>query len=258
MRKALGGVSIGVLVAAMAAASDAQSIGGSTAAVPGNAPVQQLTPQAPNAWGGASTSLSIGATSFVPEDTSGLFSLDFSTAGKYCTGGSCRLDLSLLLPTGASLDQVQFEVYDNNAGADVGAELFVCNGVPAGTGCINYAAANTSGQPGWVYLVLNPAPLTIDNYNNHYGFEVFLNNDGGLSEFRRLLLYYHVQVSPAPGSATFNDVPTSDPAFQFIEALVASGITAGCGGGNYCPDAPLTRRQMAVFISKAFGLYWAN
>ena len=65
-----------------------------------------------------------------------------------------------------------------------------------------------------------------------------------------------LQVSPAPGAASFNDVPTSDPAFQYIEALFASGITAGCSGGNYCPDAPLTRRQMAVFLSKALGLYW--
>jgi hypothetical protein len=51
-------------------------------------------------------------------------------------------------------------------------------------------------------------------------------------------------------------VPTNDSAFQFVEALVASGITVGCGGGNYCPDAPLTRRQMAVFLSKALGLHW--
>jgi len=69
-------------------------------------------------------------------------------------------------------------------------------------------------------------------------------------------VYYQLQVSPAPGTATFNDVPTSDPGFQFIEALVSSGITAGCGNGNYCPDAPLTRRQMAVFLSKALGLNW--
>jgi hypothetical protein len=38
---------------------------------------------------------------------------------------------------------------------------------------------------------------------------------------------------------------------------VASGITAGCGGGNYCPDAP-TRRQMAIFLAKALGLHWGD
>ena len=80
----------------------------------------------------------------------------------------------------------------------------------------------------------------------------------GTETFGAVRVYYQLQVSPAPATATFNDVPTSDPAFQFIEALSASGITAGCGGGNYCPDASLTRRQMAVFLSKALGLHWPD
>jgi hypothetical protein len=33
-------------------------------------------------------------------------------------------------------------------------------------------------------------------------------------------------------------------------------VTGGCGNGNYCPDAPLTRGQMAVFLAKALGLHW--
>jgi len=69
---------------------------------------------------------------------------------------------------------------------------------------------------------------------------------------------YRLQVSPAPEVATFNDVPTSHPFFQYVEALAAAGITGGCGGGNYCPDAPLTRGQMAVFLSKALGLHWSS
>jgi hypothetical protein len=66
------------------------------------------------------------------------------------------------------------------------------------------------------------------------------------------------QVSPPPATPTFGDVPSTDPAWQYVEALVASGITAGCGNGNYCPDAPLTRRQMAVFLAKALGLHWVD
>ena len=63
-------------------------------------------------------------------------------------------------------------------------------------------------------------------------------------------------VSPAPGSATFNDVPTNHPFFQFIEALKASGITGGCQASPplYCPDNSVTRGQMAVFLAKALGL----
>lgn len=64
------------------------------------------------------------------------------------------------------------------------------------------------------------------------------------------------QVSPPPAIATFSDVPTSHPFFQFVEALNASGITAGTGGGNFSPDAPVTRGQMAVFLAKALGLHW--
>jgi hypothetical protein len=63
-------------------------------------------------------------------------------------------------------------------------------------------------------------------------------------------------VSPAPASATFNDVPNGHIFFPFIEALAASGITGGCGSGNFCPDNPVTRGQMAVFLAKALGLHW--
>lgn len=66
------------------------------------------------------------------------------------------------------------------------------------------------------------------------------------------------QVSPPPAAATFNDVATSHPQFSFVEALAASGITAGCGGGSFCPGAPLTRGQMAVFLAKTLGLHWGT
>ena len=64
------------------------------------------------------------------------------------------------------------------------------------------------------------------------------------------------QVSPPASPQTFADVPPSDPGFPHIEALAASGVTAGCAGGSFCPDASLTRRQMAVFLAKALGLHW--
>jgi CSLREA domain-containing protein len=48
----------------------------------------------------------------------------------------------------------------------------------------------------------------------------------------------------------FHDVPADHWAFSHIETLAASGITSGCGGGNYCPNAPVTRAQMAVFLER--------
>ncbi len=56
---------------------------------------------------------------------------------------------------------------------------------------------------------------------------------------------------PPPCTGQFPDVPCSSNFAPWIEALAASGITGGCGGGNYCPTNPVTRQQMAVFLLKA-------
>ncbi len=55
---------------------------------------------------------------------------------------------------------------------------------------------------------------------------------------------------PPACQGQFEDVPCSNPFAEWIEQLAAEGITAGCGGGNYCPDAAVTREQMAVFLLK--------
>jgi S-layer homology domain. len=56
------------------------------------------------------------------------------------------------------------------------------------------------------------------------------------------------------GSSGFNDVPTSYWAVAWIKQLVAEGITSGCGAGIYCPESPVTRAQMAVFLVRTFNL----
>ena len=56
---------------------------------------------------------------------------------------------------------------------------------------------------------------------------------------------------PPPASGTkFLDVPAGSFAAAYIEQLAADGITAGCGGGNFCPSQPVTRAQMAVFLGR--------
>jgi len=52
----------------------------------------------------------------------------------------------------------------------------------------------------------------------------------------------------------FNDVPCSSGLAIWINELANRGITAGCGGGNYCPGNPVTRGQMAVFLTTTFVL----
>jgi hypothetical protein len=56
------------------------------------------------------------------------------------------------------------------------------------------------------------------------------------------------------GASVFGDVAPEDAGCPFIHYIAAQGVTAGCGGGNYCPASPLTRAQMAVFLSNGFDL----
>jgi hypothetical protein len=59
---------------------------------------------------------------------------------------------------------------------------------------------------------------------------------------------------PACTTAPFADVPCSNGFAVWIQELTARGITAGCGGGNYCPNDAATRGQMAVFLVTTFVL----
>ena len=56
---------------------------------------------------------------------------------------------------------------------------------------------------------------------------------------------------PNPCAGQFADVPDTHPFCGFIERLASDGVTGGCGGGNYCPNDPATRGQMAVFLVAA-------
>lgn len=61
--------------------------------------------------------------------------------------------------------------------------------------------------------------------------------------------------TPPPATGTvFADVAAANIYAAWIEELERQGLTAGCGNGNYCPDASVTRAQMAVFLlNTAYG-----
>jgi glucose/arabinose dehydrogenase len=56
---------------------------------------------------------------------------------------------------------------------------------------------------------------------------------------------------PAATGSVFGDVARNDFAAAFIERMAAEEITVGCGSGNYCPAAPVTRAPMAKFLLRA-------
>jgi hypothetical protein len=57
----------------------------------------------------------------------------------------------------------------------------------------------------------------------------------------------------ALASHIFADVPDSNIFHGDITAISRAGITAGCGGGNFCPDTTLTRAQEAAFLHRGLG-----
>ena len=69
-------------------------------------------------------------------------------------------------------------------------------------------------------------------------------------------LYDVVVTNPGNSSGTlakgwladFTDVPQAFLYHNAIEKIFRAGITSGCGTGTYCPNDPITRDAMAVFI----------
>jgi S-layer homology domain len=190
----------------------------------------------------------------VPAPTAGLFRVP---------GANITLLAGLRLPAGALIARVEVDGCDIDAAGQIG--LFLGSATsPAGSTPITLIAAvgtGTAAQPGCALFQsvfgggITPADRTIDNAGRYYFLALNMNAPG--LAFSNVRVYYQLQVSPAPGAATFSDVPTNHPFFQFVEALAASGITVGCGVGIFCPDAPLTRGQMAVFLSRGLGLHFA-
>jgi len=58
-------------------------------------------------------------------------------------------------------------------------------------------------------------------------------------------------VPPGPATPHFPDVGTDYWAYKYIEYAYANNIVAGYPGGQYVPEAPVDRGQMAAFIARA-------
>ena len=161
------------------------------------------------------------------------------------------------LPNGALLSGLTTYTDDTDIAANVRYALTVFD-LNANTSFQPFVF-ETTGLPGIERIVhaIDP-PIQIDNDDQAYTLCTAHGIAGTANQNAGATLWYHLQVSPSPGTTTFGDVPTDHPQFQFVEALAASGITVGCGSGNFCPEANLTRGQMAVFLSKALGLHFPN
>ena len=159
-----------------------------------------------------------------------------------------RLSTLTLSACSAHAGDLVLALFDNGVGGNgSGGGTMIGGPLPSVEGCASSTFLFTGGDSTYAENFDHPLYLVL--------FFAGGQTDGSV-KFNDVLVGFKRQVSPAPATATFSDVPTSDPAFQYVEALAASGITGGCAGGNYCPDNFVTRRQMAVFLAKALGLHW--
>jgi hypothetical protein len=181
------------------------------------------------------------------------------------TGGSAIFEAQLHMPSGALFEQVAwFGVDDDSVGGAViaGSILRVCQaGIPPGPPVYTVLGSSFSTAGDFVFVVFPPAGETVNNLNCAYIARSSFNHSLGGSavdlKLRKIRAGWQRQVSPEPATATFpNDTPITHPYFRFIEALARSGITAGCAPGSFCPNSPITRGEMAVFLAAALGLHF--
>ncbi len=61
-----------------------------------------------------------------------------------------------------------------------------------------------------------------------------------------------IPIAVSAVTQTFNDVPSTDWAYDDVEWLAANDLTNGCtsDGTLFCPDSPVTRREMAAFMHR--------
>jgi hypothetical protein len=222
------------------------------AQAPGGPPAETFGPT-------TATAHTVSAQDFIV--FTGIDATNGTSVNRYCFASPpCRWLTGLHLPAGALLTRIELDGCDAITNGEHQYRLLrqSAPGATSVVDLIGFPATGIAAQPGCARSSTNlPTPETIDNNNFTYVVEVIATEADVTLDFTAVRAFYTLQVSPAPGSATFGDVPTSHPFFQFVQALVASGITAGCGGGNYCPDQAVTRGQMAVFLSKALGLHFA-
>ena len=193
--------------------------------------------------------------------SSGFIALRSSTTGLYCNPSSSdsRAVGQIQVPHGVNLSFFRTWYFDGGLD-DMNMSLQ--------SACLpDFAAASPTqtllgsitsvGAPG-VQSASVFVSGTADNQSCTYQVTVQFGNGisvcEGVQVFYKARMQWNRQIPPAPAVATFSDVPVGSQFFAEVEALAASGITAGCTATQFCPGNSLTRLQMAAFLARALGL----
>jgi hypothetical protein len=271
-RSVLGGSLLFLSVIPLAAQTPPHAQVGSPPATAQAAPEKSR----PTTYGTSQVSyIEVPAAEFLPGNSSLTYASDMSGMGQRWGTNNGSLGVGFVagihLPAGAQPVYLELDFLDTNATQTVYGSFVECSYLstscsphPAAGGgpgdCIvgGYICSGSAfnGGTGAQAADLTPDGITVDNFTKSYRLYAATFADDATLKIGGMIVGYVLQVSPAPVIATFDDVPTSDFAFQFIEAFNAAGITVGCNTSppQFCPDRNVTRREMAVFFAKALGL----
>jgi len=114
--------------------------------------------------------------------------------------------------------------------------------VTTGPGCSWVASANAA--------FINFTSATSGSGNGTVTFSVPANTTGADLTGTLSVNSQPVSITQRETANIFSDVPPSNGFFDFINTMYERGITSGCATSppQYCPNAPTTRDEMAVFI----------
>jgi hypothetical protein len=208
--------------------------------------------------------LAIGSPAFQPAASGGTF---FRSGNAYLYGAGNYL-APLALPDGAQITLMCVYADDEDGPSSVAAEIDAAK-MPAGgqdpglvvvqgsgvTANFDFGFGTVCTSP-MTYTFHTTADLDGNGVENLFHFvNVSVTANAGLGGVR---VFWHRQVSPLPAASSFDDVVLGSQYSQFIEALKSAGITGGCQANLYCLDRPITRAEMAVFLSLGLGLHWVD
>jgi hypothetical protein len=194
----------------------------------------------------------IPACNFIPASSNVAYSR--SNAYIFVTGGTdYYFWAGVNLPSGAYLSTISLYYYDNSGGA-MSSYFYRATAYTTYSLLTNFTS---SGTPGYATGSMSPN-TTIRNGDSAYYLYVGLSGAAGSDlRFMGARLYWRRQIRTGL-SHPFTDIGGLSQTFQdSIAALAQSGITIGTSPTTYSPNNNVTRAQMAVFLARALGLYWA-
>ncbi len=199
---------------------------------------------------GQTQTYSASAPQFMPMSSATTYNYDSVGLHLYSTVPGGMFLSEVHPPIGGNINGFEIDACNTSLTAPLTATVFTTDDfgnnttivagpltVPANSGC------------GPFEVTITP-PVAITD-GAHWVVDVETGAGDNTTSFSGVKLTYDLAGFNFAPTPYFADVPASSPIFPFVQKMFELGVTAGCGGGLYCPNSPVTRGQMSVFIVKS-------